>query len=112
MSKHGSVSAVLLGLSMIVLAGCTGAPIGTAPDIPGEASGSTSVGANPLATSAAPVTSASTTTRSETHGTAEHALCARGRAEHALGARGRAEHALGARGRAEHALGARRAAQP
>ena len=66
MSKHGSVSAVLLGLSMIVLAGCTGAPIGTAPDIPGEASGSTSVGANPLATSAAPVTSASTTTRSET----------------------------------------------
>src|SRR5271165_2068102 len=66
MSKHGSVSAVLLGLSMIVLAGCTGAPIGTAPDIPGEASGSTSVGANPLATSAAPVISASTTTRSET----------------------------------------------
>ena len=39
MSKHGSVRAVLAGVAIIVLAGCTGAPNGTAPDIAGEPSG-------------------------------------------------------------------------
>jgi len=65
MRKHGSVSAVLAGLAVIVLAGCIGGPAGTAPDIP-QSSGSTLAGANSLASSAAPVTSAPTTTRSAT----------------------------------------------
>ena len=58
MSKHGSVTAVLAGAAIMVLAGCTGAPLGTAPDVPGESSGSTSTGVNSLASSAAPVVSA------------------------------------------------------
>ena len=58
MSKHGSVTAVLAGAAIMVLAGCTGAPMGTAPDVPGESSGSTSTGVNSLASSAAPVVSA------------------------------------------------------
>jgi hypothetical protein len=66
MRKHGSVSAALAGLAVIALAGCIGAPTGTAPDIPSESSGSTSAGANSLASSAAPVTRAPTTTRSAT----------------------------------------------
>jgi hypothetical protein len=39
MSKHGSVRAVLAAAAMIVLAGCSGAPSGTAPDVPSEATG-------------------------------------------------------------------------
>ena len=58
MSKHGSVTAVLAGAAIMVLAGCTGAPMGTAPDVPGESSGSTSTGVHSLASSAAPVVSA------------------------------------------------------
>ena len=58
MSKHGSVTAVLAAAAIMVLAGCTGAPMGTAPDVPGESSGSTSTGVNSLASSAAPVVSA------------------------------------------------------
>ena len=58
MSKHGSVRAVLAGAATSVLAGCSGAPMGTAPDIPGESSGSTSTGVKSLASSAAPVISA------------------------------------------------------
>ena len=58
MSKHGSVRAVLAGAAITVLAGCSGAPMGTAPDIPGESSGSTSTGVKSLASSAAPVISA------------------------------------------------------
>ena len=58
MSKHGSVTAVLAGAAIMVLAGCTGAPMGTAPDVPGESSGSTSTGVPSLASSAAPVVSA------------------------------------------------------
>jgi hypothetical protein len=66
MSKPGSVSAVLVGMTIIVLTGCSGASLGTAPDIPGAASGSTSAGASALASNAAPVTSASATARSAT----------------------------------------------
>ena len=58
MSKHVSVMAVLAGAAIIVLAGCSGAPMGTAPDIPGESSGSISTGLKSLASSAAPVISA------------------------------------------------------
>ncbi len=58
MSKHGSVRAVLAGAAIIVLAGCSGVPMGTAPDIPGESSGSISTGVKSLASSAAPVISA------------------------------------------------------
>ena len=58
MSKHGSVRAVLAGAALIVLAGCSGAPMGTAPDIPGESSGSISTGVKSPASSAAPVISA------------------------------------------------------
>ncbi len=58
MSKHGSVRAVLAGAAIIVLAGCSGAPMGTAPDIPGESSASISTGLKSLASSAAPVISA------------------------------------------------------
>ena len=58
MSKHGSAMAVLAGAAIIVLAGCIGAPVGTAPDIPGESSGSTSTGVKSFASSVAPVISA------------------------------------------------------
>ena len=58
MSRHGSVRAVLAGAAILVLAGCTGAPMGTAPNVPGESSGSTSTGVNSRASSAAPVISA------------------------------------------------------
>ena len=58
MNKHGSVRAGLAGAAFIVLAGCSGAPMGTAPDIPGESPGSTSTGVKSLASSAAPVISA------------------------------------------------------
>jgi DUF3108-like len=56
MSKHGLVNAVLVGAAIIVLAGCSGVPSGTAPDVPGEATGGPSTGATSLATGAAPVT--------------------------------------------------------
>jgi hypothetical protein len=58
MSKHGSVRAVLAGAAIMVLAGCTGAPIGATPDVPGESSGSTSTGVNSRASRATPVFSA------------------------------------------------------
>jgi hypothetical protein len=58
MSRHGSVRTVLAGAAILVLAGCTGAPTGTAPDVPGESSGSTSTGVNSRTSSAAPVISA------------------------------------------------------
>ena len=54
MSKHGLASAVLAGAAIMVLAGCSGTPSGTAPDVPGETGGP---GATSLAHSAAPVTS-------------------------------------------------------
>ena len=87
MSKHGSVTAVLAGAAIMVLAGCTGAPMGTAPDVPGESSGSTSTGVNSLASSAAPVVSArpSGSATSAGEGAAEGLGDQRGRA-----ARGRA----------------------
>ena len=56
MSKHGSARAVLAGAAIIALAGCTGVGTATAPDVPGEAAGSTSTGATSQASSAAPVT--------------------------------------------------------
>jgi hypothetical protein len=55
MSKHGSVRAVLAGAAIIVMAGCSGVPSGTRPDVPGEATGG--AGATSMARSAAPVTS-------------------------------------------------------
>jgi hypothetical protein len=54
MRKHGWVSAVLAGAAIVVVAGCSGVPSGTAPDVPGETGGQ---GATSLAHSAAPVTS-------------------------------------------------------
>jgi hypothetical protein len=56
MSKHGSARAILAGAAIIALAGC-GAPTATAPDVPGETTGSTSTGATLHASSAAPVSS-------------------------------------------------------
>ena len=70
MSKHGSVTAVLAGAAIMVLAGCTGAPMGTAPDVPGESSGSTSTGVNSLASSAAPVVAAEGATSARPSGSA------------------------------------------
>ncbi len=45
MSKHGSARAVLAGAAIIALAGCTGVGTATAPNVPGEAVGSTSTAA-------------------------------------------------------------------
>jgi hypothetical protein len=55
MRKHGLVSAVLAGAAIIVVAGCTGVPSGTAPDVPGASTGGP--GATSMAHSATPVTS-------------------------------------------------------
>jgi len=52
MSKHGLVRAVLASAAVIVLAGCSGVPSGTAPDVPGEATGGP--GATSMAHGAAP----------------------------------------------------------
>jgi hypothetical protein len=52
MGKHGLVSAVVAGAAIIILAGCSGVPSGTAPDVPGASTGGP--GATSLATSAAP----------------------------------------------------------
>src|SRR5271157_354538 len=53
MSKHGSARAVLAGVAILALAGCTGVGTATAPDVPGEAVGSTSTAATSAAPSAA-----------------------------------------------------------
>jgi hypothetical protein len=53
MSKRGSAIAVLAGAAIVVLAGCTGEPRGTAPDVPGQTAASSATGS----TSAAPGTS-------------------------------------------------------
>jgi hypothetical protein len=55
MRKHGLVSAVLAGAAIIVVAGCSGVPSGTAPDVPGASTGGP--GATSMAHSATPVTS-------------------------------------------------------
>jgi hypothetical protein len=55
MRKHGLVSAVLAGAAIIVVAGCSGMPTGTAPDVPGASTGGP--GATSMVHSAAPVTS-------------------------------------------------------
>ena len=52
MSKHGSARAVLASAAIIALAGCTGVGTATAPDVPGEAVGSTSTAATSPASSA------------------------------------------------------------
>jgi len=52
MSKHGSARAVLAGVAILALAGCTGVGTATAPDVPGEAVGSTSTAATSPASSA------------------------------------------------------------
>lgn len=52
MGRHGSARAVLVVAAIIALAGCTGVGTATAPDVPGEAVGSTSAAAT-SATSAA-----------------------------------------------------------
>ena len=53
MGKHGSARAVLAGAAIIALAGCTGVGTATAPDVPGQAVGSTSTAATSPASSAA-----------------------------------------------------------
>jgi hypothetical protein len=58
MSKHGSAKAVLAGAVLIALAGCTGVGTATAPDVPGQAAGSSSAAASSLASTAAPVSTA------------------------------------------------------
>jgi hypothetical protein len=52
MGKHRLVSAVVAGAAIIVLAGCSGVPSGTAPDVPGASTGGP--GATSLATNAVP----------------------------------------------------------
>src|SRR5260370_28841534 len=58
MSKHRSARAFLVGLAFIALAGCTGVGTSTAPEVTGQAAGSTARGATSLASTAAPVTTA------------------------------------------------------
>ncbi len=53
MGKHGPARAVLAGAATVVLAGCTGVGTATAPNVPGEAVGSTSTAATSPASSAA-----------------------------------------------------------
>jgi hypothetical protein len=60
MSKHGLVTAALAGAAVIILAGCTGTPSGTAPDVPGATGGP---GATSLAHSAASATSSRPSTQ-------------------------------------------------
>lgn len=57
MSRHGSARAVLAGLAVIAMAGCTGTPTGTTPNVPGQGVGSTS--ASTAARAASPASSAS-----------------------------------------------------
>ena len=45
MGKRRPARAVLVGAAILVLAGCTGVPKGTAPDVPGEGAGSTATSA-------------------------------------------------------------------
>lgn len=54
MSKRGSAIAVLAGAAIVVLAGCTGEPKGTAPDVPGQTAASSATAAS--STSTAPGT--------------------------------------------------------
>ncbi len=58
MSKHGWAKVVLAGAAIIALAGCTGVGTASAPDVPGEAAGSTSTAATSQASSSAPGTGA------------------------------------------------------
>ena len=51
MGKHGSARAILAGAAIIALAGCTGVGTATAPDVPGQAVGSTSTAAASQASS-------------------------------------------------------------
>jgi hypothetical protein len=53
MGKHGSARAVLVVAAIFALAGCTGVGTATAPDVPGEAVGSTSTAATSQVSSAA-----------------------------------------------------------
>jgi hypothetical protein len=62
MSKHGTVRAVLAGAAVVALAGCTGIGTATAPDVPGEAAGSTST-ATISASGAAPGSSGQPSSR-------------------------------------------------
>ena len=58
MSKHGSARAVLAGAAIVALAGCTGVGTATAPNVPGEAVGSTSTAAASAASTAPAASSA------------------------------------------------------
>jgi hypothetical protein len=58
MSKHGWAKVVLAGAAIIALAGCTGVGTASAPDVPGEAAGSTSTAATSQASGSAPGTGA------------------------------------------------------
>src|SRR5580704_16959264 len=51
MGKHGSARAILAGAAVVALAGCTGVGTATAPDVPGQAVGSTSTAATSQASS-------------------------------------------------------------
>jgi hypothetical protein len=53
MGKRGSARAVFVVAAIVALAGCTGVGTATAPDVPGEAVGSTSTAATSPASSAA-----------------------------------------------------------
>jgi hypothetical protein len=52
MGKHGSARAIIVVAAIIALAGCTGVGTATAPDVPGQAVGSTSTAATSPASSA------------------------------------------------------------
>jgi len=81
MGKHGSaravlVGAVLAGAAIIALAGCTGVGTATAPDVPGEAAGSTSTaGTGPASSPRQSVTPGASTGQSATsvNGTRQNA---------------------------------------
>ena len=53
MGKHGSARAILAAAAVVALAGCTGVGTATAPDVPGQAVGSTSTAATSQVSSAA-----------------------------------------------------------
>jgi hypothetical protein len=52
MSKRGSARAVLAGAAILALAGCSGVPDGTAPDVPGATPAGTAHGTTPPASGA------------------------------------------------------------
>jgi hypothetical protein len=58
MSKRGSARAVLAGAAIVALAGCSGVPEGTAPEVPGQTMTSTAPGATPAASGATRVPTA------------------------------------------------------